>query len=176
MAYGGGSVGFITVSGAEIFLPMAHSDSPASDEGDLSLDDRKIAILIAEGTEAQALIHLVRHIHEAGGHAAIIASEQGRIRLSDHSAIMPEAELAHSSSQNFDAVAVLLSERGAIRHRQDMAMLTWLRESFADRKPIGYSEPLRLVLGMAGIVPVEGVVTISELPQALSLRYAVLAY
>lgn len=165
-------MGIITVSGEEIFLPMASADTLAPTDDDFFLEDCKIAILIAEGSDAEALISLIRDIHKAGGHATIIASEQGRIRLSDNSAIMPEAELAFSSSQNFDAAAVLLSEIGAIQHRQDAAMLTWLRESFDDGKPIGYSEPARLVLGMVGITPVEGVVLISELPKVLSQRSA----
>lgn len=163
-------MGIITVSGEEFFMPMASVDTLASTDDDVSLEDRKIAILIAEGSDAEALISLIRQIHKAGGHATIIASEQGRVRLSDNSAIMPEAELALSSSQNFDAVALLLSESAAVQHRQDAAMLTWLRESFDDGKPIGYSEPARLVLGMAGITPVEGVVPIFELPKVLSQR------
>jgi catalase len=162
---------FITVSDGEIFLPMAGVDSLPREDEPFSLEGRQIAVLIAEDSDADVLIGLIREVHKAGGHAAIIAPGPGRTRLSDNSAIMAEAELAQSSSQSFDAVALLLSESGAVRHRQDVALLTWLRESFDDRKAIGYSEGARLVLGMAGIVPVEGVVAISELPKAASQRY-----
>lgn len=163
-------MGFITVSDGEIFLPMAGVDTLPREDEPLSLDGRQVAVLIAEDSDADVLISLIRQIHRAGGHAVIVAPGPGRTRLSDNSAIMAEVELTQSSTQSFDAVAILLSESGAMQHRQDGAILTWLREVFDDRKPIGYSEPARLVLGMAGIIPVEGVVPISELPKVLSQR------
>lgn len=149
------SEAFLTLSG--VFTPVPEPEP---------LEGRQIGILIAEGSDTNDLISLIKAVQKAGGHAVIVAAKAGRTRLSDNSAIMAEAQLADSSSLSFDAVAVLLSETGAVQLRHDEAAMHWLRDAFENRKAIGYNPEARIVLGTAGIVPVEGVVPLADLPQA----------
>jgi catalase len=75
------------------------------------LEGRAVGILIADGTDADALAKLVAAIEAEKGKAVIVAPKIGTT-LSDGSKRKADGQLAGTPSQIFDAVAILVNEEG----------------------------------------------------------------
>ncbi|WP_066805574.1 catalase [Sphingomonas asaccharolytica] len=122
-----------------------------------TLEGRAIGILIADGTDADALKSLVAAVIKAKGKAVVVAPKIGGAKLSDGSMRKADGQLAGSPSQIFDAVVVLLSEAGCAALLKEAAAVQWVMDAFGHLKAIGASDAAQPLLDKAGVMPDEGV-------------------
>ncbi|MEQ9441466.1 MAG: catalase [Cyclobacteriaceae bacterium] len=125
---------------------------------------RKLGILVSEGTDATLLSELKNKITEAGGMVNIVAPEIGGVMLSDGKKQEVDFMIDGGPSVLFDAVAVLISDKGKDKLLNHPAARDFVADAFAHRKFIGYTEASTALLEKAGIA--------SSLDEAcLSLSY-----
>ena len=136
------------------------------------LEGRTIAVLIADGTDANALAGLRASIEKAGARCVIVAPKIGGATLSDGKKIKADGQLLGSPSQLFDSVAVLTSKEATENLARDGAAIQWVMDAFGHLKAIGYTAESKPLLDKAGIAPDEGVVDIGNaFVEAASKRY-----
>ncbi|MDX6654947.1 MAG: catalase [Solirubrobacterales bacterium] len=127
-----------------------------------TLEGRKVAILIADGSDAAELTRVRAAIDKAGAKAMIIAPKVGATKLSDGKAIKADGQLLGSPSQIFDAVLVLLSAEGCKALLQEGAAVQFVMDAFGHLKAIGASAEAKPLLDKAGIERDEGVTGTGE--------------
>jgi catalase len=136
-----------------------------------TLKGRQVGILIADGSDAAELTALMEAVGAEGGKAVVVAPKIGAVKLADGSAVKADGQLAGSPSQIFDAVAVLLSEKGTQMLLKESAAVEFVMNAFGHLKAIGHTPEAKPLLDKAGVVPDDGVVTIEDLPKAGGRRY-----
>jgi catalase len=137
-----------------------------------TLEGRKIGILIADGSDAAQLAKLKGAILKAKATAFVVAPKVGAVEMSDGSALKADGQLAGSPSQLFDAVAVLLSDKGTAALLKEAAAVQWLMDAFGHLKAIGYAPAADPLLNKAGVEPDDGVVELGgSFLQAAAKRY-----
>lgn len=137
-----------------------------------TLQGRKIGILIADGSDAAQLAKLKGAISKAKATAFVVAPKVGAVELSDGSTLKADGQLAGSPSQLFDAVAVLLSDKGTAALLREAAAVQWLMDAFGHLKAIGYTRAAEPLLNKAGVEPDDGVVDLGgSFFQAAAKRY-----
>ncbi|HTN40696.1 MAG TPA: catalase HPII, partial [Asticcacaulis sp.] len=114
---------------------------------------------------------LIEAITVEGGKAVVVAPKIGAVKLADGSVVKADGQLAGSPSQIFDAVAVLLSEKGTQMLLKESAAVEFVMNAFGHLKAIGHTPEAQALLDKAGVVPDEGVVSIEVLPKAGAKRY-----
>jgi len=119
---------------------------------------RSIGVLIADGTDAKALNALTGAITGGGARAVIVAPKVGGAKLSDGSVQKADLQLAGGPSVLFDAVAVLVSEKGCTALLGEGAAVQFVMDAFGHCKAIGHSPEAQPLLDKAGVVPDAGVV------------------
>ncbi|WP_199554192.1 catalase [Sandaracinobacteroides hominis] len=122
-----------------------------------TLEGRKVGVLIADGSDADALDALLKRIGKAGGKAFIVAPKVGGATLSDGKLRKADGQLAGSPSQLFDAVALLLSAEGCQALLKEGAAVQFGMDAFGHLKAIGASAEAKPLLDKAGVEPDEGV-------------------
>ncbi len=130
-------------------------------QGDPMMKGRKIAVLIDEGSNSDAIHTLITEVTEAGGTVAIIAPKIGVTTCSGDT-IIADHQLAGSPSVLFDAVALVLSAKAAAKLCADSAAIGFVMDAFSHVKTIGHDEGAQALLDKAGVVPDAGVVALSE--------------
>ena len=90
-----------------------------------TLEGRQVGILIADGSDGDAVEALRQAATEAGATVKIVAPKVGGATLADGTLLAADGQLAGTPSVFFDAVAVVLSARGrgAARRRERGARL-----------------------------------------------------
>ena len=136
-----------------------------------TLKGRQVGILIADGSDAAELTALIEAITAVGGKAVVVAPKIGAVKLADGSTVKADGQLAGSPSQIFDAVAVLLSEKGTQMLLKESAAVEFVMNAFGHLKAIGHTPEAQPLLDKAGVVPDQGVVSIEDLPRAGAKRY-----
>lgn len=136
-----------------------------------TLKGRKFGILIADGSDAEALGNVVAAIKDAGGTPFIVAPKVGAVKLSDGNARAADGHLAGSPSVMFDAVAVILSAEGCKLLLGEGAAVQFVMDAFAHLKAIGYSDDAKPLLDKAGAQPDEGVVDVAKFVDVAGKRY-----
>ena len=126
------------------------------------LKGRCVGILIADGSDAEALSKLQKSILKAGGTAKVIAPKIGGVLLSDKSKLKADGQLAGSPSQIFDAVAVILSAEGTKLLLKEAAAVQWVMDAFGHLKAIGYNSNAKPLLDKAGVEPDAGIVPLDK--------------
>jgi catalase len=119
---------------------------------------RSIGVLIADGTDAEALKTLTGAIAGAGARAVIVAPKVGGAKLSDGSVQKADLQLAGGPSVLFDAVAVLVSDQGCATLLGEGAAIQFVMDAFGHCKAMGHSAEAQPLLDKAGVVPDSGVV------------------
>src|SRR3546814_12032030 len=76
------------------------------------MEGRKVAILVAEGSDKMAIDKLKAYIEGAGGTAFLVAPKVGGIKVKGGT-LKADGQLAGSPSVLFDAVASVLTEAQA---------------------------------------------------------------
>ncbi len=127
-----------------------------------TLDGRSVGILIAEGSDADALAALRQRIVAAGGQPVTVAPRVGRVTLSDGSEIKADGQLAGTPSQLFDAVAVLTSPDGTAALLREAAAVQWVMDAFGHLKAIGAEPDAQPLLDKAGVLAGPGVTGLDD--------------
>nr|WKN35449.1 catalase [Tunicatimonas sp. TK19036] len=145
-----------------------------------TLKGRKVGILVTDGTDAELLSALKNNITQAGGMVAIVAPDISGVTLSDNSHMEADFIIAGGPSVLFDAVAVLVSDKGKDKLVKNPAARDFVADAFAHRKYIGYTQASMALLEKAGIAESldEACISLSSasdvkkfLDQATALRF-----
>lgn len=134
-------------------------------EGPLEPEDiegRSIAVLVADGSDAEATQALLGAIEGAGARAVIVAPKIGGAKLSDGSLLKADAQLAGYPSVLADAIALSLSEEGTALLLKEAAAVQFVMDAFGHLKAIGASDAAKPLLDKAGVAPDAGVTGLGE--------------
>ncbi len=121
------------------------------------LKGRCVGILIADGSDAAAITKLKKAIEKAGAKVKIVAPRIGGATLSDGTMLKADGQLAGTPSQIFDAVALILSAKGAEALAKDGAAVQWVMDAFGHLKAIGHHSEAKPLLDKAHVVADAGV-------------------
>ncbi len=130
-----------------------------------------IGILIAEGSDADAVNSLVEDVKAKGAQPFLVAPKVGGIALSDGSQAKADGQLAGSPSVLFEAVAVILSEEGCARLLKEAAAVQFVMDAFGHLKAIGHNPAAMPLLDKAGVEPDEGIVALDAFCDAAERQY-----
>ncbi|WP_426439334.1 catalase [Bradyrhizobium genosp. P] len=122
-----------------------------------TLEGRSVGILIADGSDAAELDALTKAVEGAKAKAMIVAPKVGATTLSDGSTRKADGQLLGTPSQIFDAIAVVLSAKGAQSLAGEAAAVGFVMDAFGHLKAIGASKEARPLLEKAGIMPDAGI-------------------
>jgi len=117
----------------------------------LTFEGRKVGCLVSDGTDAVLVHALVREVQAAGGKVKIIASTVGGVVASDGSTLEADFQLAGGSSVLFDAVALVVSQAGALELGADAAAVAFVHDAFAHLKVIGHTSAAAPLMKKAGV-------------------------
>lgn len=127
-----------------------------------TLEGRAVGILIADGSDIDALKGIVKAVKEAGATPKIVAPKVGEVRLSDGTKIKADGQLAGTPSVVFDAVAILLSDAGAKSLSKESAAIDFVRDAFGHLKAIGVDAGGAALLKAANVAKDAGVVDAND--------------
>lgn len=136
-----------------------------------TLEGRTIGVLIADGTDAQALKALKDSVTRGGGQVKVIAPKVGAVPLSDGSSVKADAQLFGQPSVTVDACAVILSADACAKLKKEGAAVQWIMDAFGHLKAIGANAAAKPLLDKAGVEPDEGVTDLDGFAQAAKKRY-----
>ncbi len=137
-----------------------------------TLKSRKVAILVADGSDAKAVSALTKAVTDAGGKAVIVAPKVGGATMADGKLMKADAQLAGFPSVMADAVAVVVSKEGAAMLAKEGAAVQFVMDAFGHLKAIGASEEAKALLDKAGVKPDEGVTALgADFIKAAGQRY-----
>jgi catalase len=136
-----------------------------------TLAGRTVGILIADGTDADALASLKDAVKAAGGHALTIAPKVGKVPLSDGSTIAADAQLFGQPSVTVDACAVILAKEATAKLVKEGAAVQWVMDAFGHLKAIGHSPEAKPLLDKAGVEADEGITDLAGFVEAAKRRY-----
>jgi catalase len=106
-----------------------------------TLQGRTVGILIADGSDPTEVAAVQKAVGKAGGKCKIVALKVGGAKMLDGTVLKPDGQLAGSPSQIFDAVAVVLSEKGCEALMREAAAVQFVMDLSAISKE---SEQTRL--------------------------------
>jgi catalase len=127
-----------------------------------TLMGRAIGILIADGSDGTAIEKIKKAATNAGAHVKIIAPKVGGAKLADGSMLTADGQLAGMPSVLFDAVAVILSEKGAKALSMEGAAIDFVRDAFGHLKAIAVDKGGQALLKMANVGHDAGVVDAND--------------
>ena len=127
-----------------------------------SVEHRSIGILIADGSDADAVDQLTSSIGDAGARAVLIAPKVGGVTMSDGSKLKADAQLAGYPSVFCDAVAIALSADGCKALLKEAAAVQFVMDAFGHCKAIGHTPDAKPLLDKAGVEPDAGVVPLDD--------------
>ncbi len=122
-----------------------------------TLQGRCVGILIDDGSDAALIEKLQKDISKAGGSVKLIARKLNGLVLNNNSGIKAHGQLAGSPSQLFDAVAIVLSQKGTETLLKEGAAVQFVMDAFGHLKAIGYTKEAMPLLEKAGVAMDEGV-------------------
>ena len=127
-----------------------------------TLIGRVIGILIADGSDGDAIMKIKKAAMTAGANVKIVAPKVGGAKLADGSMLPADGQLAGTPSVLFDAVAVVLSDEGAKLLSTEAAAIDFVRDAFGHLKAITADKGGQALLKMAKVKPDPGVLDISD--------------
>lgn len=127
-----------------------------------TLKGRKVAILVADGSDG-AVIDAVRATVEGdGGSVFIVAPKIGGAKLKGGKTLAADGQLAGSPSVLFDAVAIVLSDDGCAQLLKEGAAVDFAKDAFGHLKAVGHTPEAQPLLDKAGVEPDAGVIDLSK--------------
>lgn len=124
--------------------------------GDGGVATRKVAILVAEGVDGQAVSAVAQALIKAGVVVRLVGQRIGPLQAEDGSALDADASLDNHPSGLFDGAVVPGGDAAAKRLQADGRALEFLRDAFRHGKTLlGLGQGAQ-VFGAAGIAPDEG--------------------
>jgi len=125
-----------------------------------TLEGRKVAILVADGSDPALVAALRTALKKEGGELAVVAPKIGGAKGKGGQTIAADHALSGAPSILFDAVVLAPSAEGAARLAGDAAAIDWVRDAFGHLKVIGHVAAAAPLLERAGVNPDAGVVEI----------------
>ena len=127
-----------------------------------TLMGRSIGILIADGSDGNAIKKIKNAVVDAGAAVKIISPKVSGAKLADGSMMLADGQLAGMPSVLFDAVAVILSEDGATALSIESAAIDFIRDAFGHLKAIAADKGGQSLLSTANIAHDAGIVDAGE--------------
>ena len=147
-------------------VPVTDLDlSPATriiDRMKLTLEERCIAILVDEGSNAESVAALRKALEAEKATVKIIAPRIDGIKLSNGKTIHVDGQLAGSPSAQFDAVASIIPLESGKKLSKDAVAQNWFRDAFGHLKAIAACKGTQAILTAGGVNPDAGVIDPSE--------------
>jgi catalase len=161
-------------------LPLPKASAPAVKPVDLepspalrilgkypdTLKGRKVAILVADGSDGAVVSSVRKAVEGDGGSVFIVAPKIGGAKLADGSTLAADGQLAGSPSVLFDAVAIILSDDGCAQLLKEGAAVDFAKDAFGHLKAVGFTPQAQPLLDKAGVEPDDGVVDIAKSAKA----------
>jgi catalase len=123
-----------------------------------TLMGRAIAILIADGSDGAIIKKIRKAAIDAGATVKIVAPKVGGAKLADGSMLAADGQLAGTPSVLFDAVAVILSDKGAKTLSMEGAAIDFVRDAFGHLKAIAVDKGGQGLLKAANVGHDAGVI------------------
>jgi catalase len=123
---------------------------------------RSIGILIADGSNIDAINALKKAVIDAGASVKIVSPKIGGAKLSDGSMIKVDGQLAGTPSVLFDAVAIILSSEAAKELSMEAAAIDFIRDAFGHLKAIAIDNGGVTLLKTANLREDSGVIDALE--------------
>ncbi len=136
-----------------------------------TIEGRTVGILFADGSDGGEIDAVVAAVTKAGGKAVLVAPRIGGAKLADGSVRKADGQLAGTPSQLFDAVAVILSEKGVAAMLKEAAAVQWVMDAFGHLKAIGANTVSQPLLDKAGVEADAGVTDLDGFAKAAVRRY-----
>ncbi|WP_404419218.1 catalase [Brevundimonas vesicularis] len=127
-----------------------------------TLKGRKVAILVADGSDGAVVDAVKAAVEGDGGSVFIVAPKIGGAKLKGGKALAADGQLAGSPSVLFDAVAIVLSEDGCAQMLKEGAAVDFAKDAFGHLKAIGHTPEAQPLLDKAGVEPDTGVIDLSK--------------
>lgn len=127
-----------------------------------TLKGRKVAILVADGSDGAVIDAVKAAVEGDGGSVFIVAPKIGGAKLKDGKTLAADGQLAGSPSVLFDAVAIILSEDGCAQILKEGAAVDFAKDAFGHLKAIGHTPEAQPLLDKAGVEPDAGVIDLSN--------------
>ncbi len=116
-----------------------------------------IGILVAPGSNAEAVTQLKASAKKVGAHTVVVAPRIGKMEGAGGTEIDVDVQLAGAPSVIFDAVAVVLSQAGCEALLQEAAAIQFVMDAYGHCKAIGADSGAQPLLDRAGVEPDEGI-------------------
>ncbi len=126
------------------------------------LKTKLIGVLVADGSDAAAVLALETAVTKAGGEVKIVAPKIGGAICADGTLLEADFQLAGGPSVLFDAVYVALSDESGTQLSTEAAAVAWVHDAFSHLKVIGATAGAQPLLDAAGVLPDEGVLVGGE--------------
>ncbi len=123
---------------------------------------RTIGILIADGSDGAAIKKIKKASTDAGAAVKIVAPKVGGAKLADGSMLAADGQLAGTPSVLFDAVAVILSDKGAEALSMESAAIDFVRDAFGHLKAIAVDKGGQSLLETANVGHDAGIVDVND--------------
>jgi len=137
-----------------------------------TLQGRKVAILYADGSDGAEITTVQEAIEKDGATVFLVAPKVGGAKLKGGTVLRANGQLAGSPSQLFDAVAVILSDKGCETLMKEAAAVQFVMDAFGHLKAIGASNAAKPLLDKAGVVPDDGVTGLNkDFVEAARMRF-----
>ncbi|NDP48108.1 MAG: catalase [Sulfuriferula multivorans] len=127
-----------------------------------TLVGRAVGILIAEGSDGAVIKKIKKAATDAGASVKIVAPKVGGTKLADGSMLAADGQLAGTPSVLFDAVAVILSDKGAKALSMEGAAIDFVRDAFGHLKAIAVDKGGQALLKAANVGQDAGVVDAND--------------
>jgi catalase len=127
-----------------------------------TLQGRAVGILIADGSDGDAIKKIRKAATDAGAAVKIVAPKVGGAKLADGSMLAADGQLAGTPSVLFDAVAVILSDKGAKALSMESAAIDFVRDAFGHLKAIAVDKGGHALLKIANVGQDAGVVDAND--------------
>ena len=121
-----------------------------------TLKGRKVGILIADGSDKAEVASVKAAIEKAGGKAVLVAPRLKNIRAKG-GPLDADGQLAGTPSCTLDAIALVLSEEGALALSKEAAAVQFVMDAFGHLKAIGHNGKAKVLLDKAHVVADAGV-------------------
>ena len=121
------------------------------------LTTKVVGCLVADGSDAAAVLTLKKAVTAAGADLKIVAPKIGGAIAADGTVLEADFQLAGGPSVLFDTVYVSLSADGAALLSTEAGAVSWVHDAFAHLKVIGASSAAQPLLDAAGVVADAGI-------------------
>lgn len=145
--------------------PIDMKPSPALSivkKAKLTLEGRKIGVLVTDGSDASFVEKLRQAVSKAGARIAVIAPKIGGVKPRNGKGLAPDHALAAAPSIFFDAVVLAPSKAGGTALSKEAAAVDFVRDAYGHPKVIGVFDGGEALIDRAraekdgGVIRMEG--------------------